>query len=64
MPGETSRARARKRATPACVRIPCRCPDHATCPSKGTDMDLLLAGIAAAALSVYLFWTLLRPEDF
>jgi len=27
-------------------------------------MELLLAGVASAALSVYLFWTLLRPEDF
>jgi len=27
-------------------------------------MELLLAAISAAALAVYLFWTLLRPEKF
>jgi len=27
-------------------------------------MEIVISAAAAALLSIYLFWTLLRPEDF
>jgi len=55
---------ARRRITTASVPIPSQCTVRVRWKAKGPDMELVLDATVAACLAVYLFWTLLRPEDF
>lgn len=60
-----SPAKRQGRATPAPARIRLRrsSPDPSN-PNQGTDMEIAISAVTAGLLSIYLFWTLLRPEDF